>query len=58
MTKAGEKEKHEELILRTKDEGRLEYRQEPGWLEISTRWQLSYGTGPRNDWVKASIEQR
>lgn len=59
MKKAGEKEEHEELILGTKSDGRLEYGQEPGWLEIgSKRWQPSYGTGPRNECVKASVEQR
>lgn len=57
MKEAGEKEKHEKLILGTEGEGRLKYRQEPGWLEIrSTRWQLSYGTGPKNECVKASVE--
>lgn len=56
MKEAGEKDKHEKLILGTEGEGRLEYRQEPEGLEIrSTRWQLSYGTGPRNECVKASV---
>lgn len=42
MKNTGDKGKCEELIVGTKGEGRLEYRQEPGWLEIrSTMWQLS-----------------